>query len=159
MKEERGSGLTAEKVTEIVTMAVKSNEERGPFFAEIQHQLLGLHAKADEINVGVQEMAQDLSGIKLEIVQSNQEILEQLRRLASSQSNGMEDIFELEPPAEDRFDERSHLGSGTFEIVYRMKNKHDKRLYAVKEVIMVRKANDALVDLSTVRGTGDQYTN
>lgn len=46
----------------------------------------------------------------------------------------VESLFSHEPPQEDRDDDRSELGSGSFGTVFRMRFKHDNKLYAVKEI-------------------------
>lgn len=116
------------------------------------------HEKIFELNRRLNDLVTELQiGKQIDverkvddIVAANQEILLQLRAIAESRSNNMDDMFELEPPPKHRHDFSAELGSGAFGTVFRMKNKHDGHIYAVKE-IRVQRANDALIDLSSVQ--------
>lgn len=147
MNSSASTGLSAAEVAESVVIAVQSMEKTVDIcYAGIQRELSVLGKTADAINSGVQDLAQELSDIKVEIVRSNQEILEQLHQLASSSNIAMKKVFELDRSFEDSDDE-ARLWSLRDCLSH---EEHDHRIYAVKTV-KVRKANDALVDLSFVQ--------
>lgn len=62
----------------------------------------------------------------------------------------METMYSKEPEPSDSGDERAILGEGSFGKVFKMRGKHDRNLYAVKEVSL-RKIKTANVDISQLQ--------